>query len=97
MFVLPVQVHALYTLLMPVQGALALSEAQTAAAELQSDAGVLELAPPPPQLPGLMRHNPGLAAQLLLRLADAPEVGCWLLLRHTSCMSHRCSHNAKSH
>jgi hypothetical protein len=95
---LPVHAHALHGSLLPVQGALALSEAQTAAAELQSDAhGVMELAPPPPQLPGLMRHNPGLAAQLLLRLADAPEVGCWLLLRHTSCMSHRCSHNAKSH
>ena len=60
----------------PVQGALVPAEAQTAMTELQSDApGVLYLAPPPPQLPGLMRHNPGLAAQLLLRLADMPEVG----------------------
>lgn len=73
---LPVQVHALHSLLLPVQGALALSEAQAAMTELQSDAHrVLEVAPPPPQLPGLMRHNPGLAAQLLLRLADTPEVG----------------------
>ena len=45
--------------------------------ELQGDAHeVMELAPPPQQLPGLMRHNAGLAAQLLLRLADTPEVGC---------------------
>ena len=64
-------------MLLPVQGALALSEAQAAMTALQGDAHeVMELAPPPQQLPGLMRHNAGLAAQLLLRLADTPEVGC---------------------
>lgn len=31
-------------------------------------------APPPALLPGLVRHNPGLAAQLLLCLADTPQV-----------------------
>ena len=74
---LPVHVRAVHSVLLPVQGALALSEAQAAMTELQGDAHeVMELAPPPQQLPGLMRHNPGLAAQLLLRLADTPEVGC---------------------
>jgi hypothetical protein len=60
-----------------MQGALAPSDAQAAAAALETDPpGVLDVVPPPPQLPGLVRYNPGLAAQLLLRLADVPEVSC---------------------
>lgn len=75
-----------------MQGPLTPTDALAAMAALEGELhGVLDVAPPTPQLPGLVRHNPGLAAQLLLRLAGLPEVTCDTprapsqLERHASC------------
>lgn len=58
----------------PSQDALAPADAQEAAAALEADpAAAAAVAPDPAAMPGLVRHNPSLAAQLLLRLADVPQ------------------------
>jgi len=65
------------------QRALAPAEAQAAAAALEADeAAAPRLAPHPQQLPSLVLHNAGLAAQLLLALTGASQA------RHVWCTSH---------
>lgn len=56
------------------QDALTPADAQEAAAALEADpAAARAMAPNPAAMPGLVRHNPSLAAQLLLHLVDVPQ------------------------
>ncbi len=70
--------HGVASLRICTQAPLAPAEAQAAAEALGGAPwGVpMRLAPPPHSMPGLLHHNPGLAAALLASLADAqPQVG----------------------